>query len=193
MNNSITIASIQTMYANVEFQSLLEATWAAMFDQLGWRWNYEPYDLSGWTPRFRLESRVLVEVKPFTTLEEFTEEIEKIERAMKASNAYGSVLLLGTEIFGAPIESNENHVLGWIFVRCAEGELIDGDSYTDRARLYEVDGLFDFSEDEMGWGSKLGLISDKYRKWYGYPADPLEFTKRWAAATNSAKKGILDD
>jgi len=57
---------IPTIYAGVQFRSRLEAKWAAFFDLIGWRWEYEPFDLAGWIPDFLLigASSVLVEVKP---------------------------------------------------------------------------------------------------------------------------------
>jgi hypothetical protein len=59
--------SIPTMFAGVQMRSRLEARWAAFFTALGWNWEYEPFDLSGWIPDFLLRGSwgsVLVEVKP---------------------------------------------------------------------------------------------------------------------------------
>lgn len=64
------------------FRSRLEARWAAFFDLAGWKWEYEPIDLNGWTPDFRItfpcshsecsgNHTLLVEVKPYYTIEEF--------------------------------------------------------------------------------------------------------------------------
>lgn len=47
--------AIPTVYADVQMRSRLEATWAAFFDQMGWKWSYEPVDLDGWIPDFVLE------------------------------------------------------------------------------------------------------------------------------------------
>lgn len=44
--------AIPTAYGGVNFRSRLEARWAAMFDLLGWRWEYEPLDLDGYIPDF---------------------------------------------------------------------------------------------------------------------------------------------
>lgn len=72
-----------TFYKRVRFRSRLEARWAAFFDLIGWRWEYEPLDLNGWTPDFRVtfdclrpksccpEHSLLVEVKPYYTIDEF--------------------------------------------------------------------------------------------------------------------------
>lgn len=60
----------KTRYANIEFRSRLEATWAAFFDLAGWKWKYEPFDLTGWSPDFEIShvkhmpSPIPVEVKP---------------------------------------------------------------------------------------------------------------------------------
>jgi hypothetical protein len=59
--------SIPTNYHNVNFRSRLEAKWAAFFDLVGWKWEYEPIDLEGWAPDFLIHGKVLpiyVEVKP---------------------------------------------------------------------------------------------------------------------------------
>lgn len=61
------IKSIPTTYAGVNFRSRLEARWAAFFDLCGWKWDYEPFDLDGWAPDFRIRTKVgpvLCEVKP---------------------------------------------------------------------------------------------------------------------------------
>jgi hypothetical protein len=73
-----TIAAIPTVYRGRRYRSRLEARWAAFFDLLGWRHEYEPFDLGKWSPDFLLhgiwrrhgaatEPRpVLAEIKPIT-------------------------------------------------------------------------------------------------------------------------------
>ena len=64
--------AIPTVYKGVQMRSRLEATWAAFWDALGWQWDYEPVDLDGWIPDFRVNIgrgvrepiSLLVEVKP---------------------------------------------------------------------------------------------------------------------------------
>lgn len=62
--------SVPTEYRGFVFRSRLEATWAAFFDNAGFGWQYEPYDLSGWCPDFVithhdfLPKEMMVEVKP---------------------------------------------------------------------------------------------------------------------------------
>ena len=71
-----------TKYNGVQFRSRLEARWAAFFDLAGWEWEYEPIDLMGWSPDFRVvlprshsecngDHVLIVEVKPYSTLEDF--------------------------------------------------------------------------------------------------------------------------
>ncbi len=49
-----TIKAHPTMYSGVRFRSRLEARWAAFFDLVAWPWEYEPLDLVGWVPDFRV-------------------------------------------------------------------------------------------------------------------------------------------
>lgn len=57
---------IETRYGGLVFRSRLEAKWAAMFDWLGLKWAYEPFDAKGYIPDFLLHGprQTLVEVKP---------------------------------------------------------------------------------------------------------------------------------
>jgi hypothetical protein len=62
-----TIKAHPTTYRDVRFRSRLEATWAAYFDLAGVAWEYEPFDLEGWTPDLLLRVgavELLAEIKP---------------------------------------------------------------------------------------------------------------------------------
>jgi hypothetical protein len=79
--------SIPTRYSNTNFRSRLEAKWAAFFDIVGWRWEYEPFDLNGWIPDFVLLGKcqhVLVEVKPVHGPDDplFVKTVEEINHAL---------------------------------------------------------------------------------------------------------------
>jgi hypothetical protein len=83
-----TIKAHPTMYNGVMFRSRLEATWAAFFDLMGFKWEYEPIDLDGWVPDFYVDyvvvgyrHRLYVEVKPFRDVKEF--EGTKVDLAEK--------------------------------------------------------------------------------------------------------------
>jgi hypothetical protein len=77
-----TIKAHPTKYNGVQYRSRLEARWAAFFDLIEWKHEYEPIDLPGWVPDFRVEwacghsecdgSHVLLaEVKPYYSIKEF--------------------------------------------------------------------------------------------------------------------------
>lgn len=68
------------------FRSRIEAKWAWMFEFLGWKWDYEPFDLGGYIPDFLLTfdhgdriHQCLVEVKSEMTLAGLQSHEEKIE------------------------------------------------------------------------------------------------------------------
>lgn len=76
-----TIKAIPTEYAGVKFRSRTESRWAAFFDLVGVKWDYEPIDLEGWAPDFLLRTKigpVLVEVKPV----DLTTYIEAVNRGV---------------------------------------------------------------------------------------------------------------
>lgn len=89
---SYRIKAHPTLYRDVQFRSRLEARWACFFDLAHWKWEYEPIDLEGWTPDFRVEfpcshsecrtwingkemnygsHTLLIEVKPYYSIKEF--------------------------------------------------------------------------------------------------------------------------
>jgi hypothetical protein len=91
---------IPTVYAGRRFRSRVEARWAAFFDLLEWKWEYEPFDLKGWIPDFSLKGfneDVIVEVKSVSRLEDpiAVEAIAKAEKAMKEDSRRSDLLLLG--------------------------------------------------------------------------------------------------
>lgn len=105
---------IPTKHKYRQFRSRLEARWACMFDLLGWKYEYEPYDLMGWIPDFAIfgYDEIIVEVKPCTKLEEF--DTNKIINALEGTDKKGKeVLLLGSTIFKSEtwIDAAE---IGWL-------------------------------------------------------------------------------
>ena len=78
---------LPTEYGGTLFRSRLEAWWAAFFDRLGWKWEYETSTWFGdWMPDFTLlfhdeqrnERRIYVEAKP---KKDFLVAVEKIEKS----------------------------------------------------------------------------------------------------------------
>jgi hypothetical protein len=102
------IKAIATKFDGVQFRSRLEAKWAAFFNLMGWKWEYEPFDLEGWIPDFLLLkgdlfpwSNILVEIKPYTCLDDFKKNgvMNKIKKAIKGTDYEKSnILLLGSTI-----------------------------------------------------------------------------------------------
>ena len=107
------IPGIRTNYNGRTYRSRLEARWAAMFDLLRWRFEYEPFDLNGYIPDFILPTageEIIVEVKPYTRLEQFDR--GKILRAMRGTPWAGhEVLLLGATL---PRTSDDSAAIGWL-------------------------------------------------------------------------------
>ena len=84
---------IPTTHAGTRFRSRLEARWAAFFDAIGWRWEYEPFDLAGYIPDFAIlgPRPLLVEVKPALAVDDLDAHISKAETAADTRD----VLLVG--------------------------------------------------------------------------------------------------
>ncbi len=76
---------IRTKLFGIEFRSRVEARWAAFFTEIGWPWNYEPFDANGYIPDFVIsgELPLLVEVKAATTLAEYQAPVTKAVTALK--------------------------------------------------------------------------------------------------------------
>jgi hypothetical protein len=106
------IAAIPTFYAGVQYRSRLEARWAAFFDLVGWRHDYEPMDLKGWTPDFLLHLRepVLVEVKPVLTEEVLAEFLSTTSRCLgnELGNGNSRAIILGN----GPIDAEHGDDMG---------------------------------------------------------------------------------
>jgi hypothetical protein len=118
----VEIKAIPTLYKGIQFRSRLEARWAAFFDLLRWRWEYEPFDLDGWIPDFILKGNggrpVLVEVKPVVEepdADRFMDEIDRdypcprIDDDPSDSDQY-EVLLVGTSL----LDDDRVFAIGWI-------------------------------------------------------------------------------
>jgi len=101
---------IPTTHKHRLYRSRLEARWAAMFDLMGWDYEYEPFDLKGWIPDFAImgEPGMLVEIKPADKQADFASAIDKIEKA----DPKRDILLLGYRL---PVDAEEYAgALGWL-------------------------------------------------------------------------------
>jgi len=98
---------IPTEYKGYRFRSRLEARWAAFFDLLNWKWEYEPRDFNGWIPDFALIGKQVtyVEIKPITQFDQAV--ADKID----ASGCKDECLILG---LCPSVGKYGNVLLGWL-------------------------------------------------------------------------------
>lgn len=114
--------AIPTVYRGVQYRSRLEARWAAFFTLMGWRFQYEPFDLKGWIPDFALmggPETVLVEVKPVDTFP------EDVGTKVTSSGWEGEILIVGFNIdFDPDTEVLHYYTrrIGWIGHQTDPGE-----------------------------------------------------------------------
>lgn len=109
------MTGIPTKYRGRRYRSRLEARWAAFFDLLDWRYEYEPVDLEGWIPDFAILGAevIYVEVKPIY-------EFDPVIGARIGGKTEAEVLLLGATIpsLGMTrnpwLSGNESRYFGWL-------------------------------------------------------------------------------
>lgn len=149
-----TIKAIETEYKGCLFRSRLEARWAAFFDFLDWKWEYEPFDCAGWIPDFQIsgvEVPILVEVKPIDRID------WNVTQKIDDSNWTGEVLLLGDTLF----RDNSNLpslCIGW----CREGMGRLTDNEWEPACL----GFWPFGGKEIGYCHSAGSWRDRITGFY---------------------------
>jgi hypothetical protein len=115
------IKAHEVIYRGAHFRSKNECKRYIFFKQLGWNIEYEPVleDVKGWLPDFAIYGdkgrKILVEVKPYQTREDFeTDYAKSIEKKIHNSGWYGnydSVL-----IFGSVLSLGEDGGGGYSFV-----------------------------------------------------------------------------
>jgi len=175
------IKNVPTEYNGRLFRSRLEARWARFFDLLEWDFEYEPFDLNGWSPDFLLRGKyikhdlvytgknpfahlfkhldmfetidhpVLVEVKP---LDRFDKSAAK--KITDAAAGKFEVLLLGTGLLNGT-------KLGWLY----ENELKWSSGWGEAIFTHEEkygfahsDGSFGCRINGSGSGSDNHLCND---------------------------------
>jgi len=88
------IPVISTTYRDQRYRSRLEAQWAAFFDLLEWRHEYEPFRVGSWLVDFHLpEFNALVEIKPLDYWGNWTDVWQRVSSAMKSSGRRSAVIL----------------------------------------------------------------------------------------------------
>ncbi len=100
----------KTKISSCDYRSRLEAKWAAFFDVLEWKFQYEPVDFDGWSPDFLImgHRKVYVEVKPVVVDIEPVDIVDKL----LASGCKDEMLIVGL----SPLARKEDDraVLGWL-------------------------------------------------------------------------------
>jgi hypothetical protein len=175
---------IPTVYDGRQYRSRLEAKWACMFDLLAWKFEYEPFDLSGWIPDFLLigkRQNVLVEIKPVTT---FPEDVAaKIEAACPAHDC----LILGCTLpVSAPSGNHSKYphlVMGWLGER-TDGGLEWGDAIM--SRWHTGDGEMGFCHEYMSFHDRIsGAYDGGHYGELGF--DPKAISLFWNVASNATQ------
>jgi hypothetical protein len=127
------MSAIPTRYNGVQFRSRLEARWAAFFDLVGWRWEYEPLDLDGYIPDFVLCDHILVEVKPVLWWAEDmihgTAETALARAITAAGDSWTWIAVLGAKIIPDP-DDDTSYRLGRV------RELISKIKYTSLTAIW---------------------------------------------------------
>lgn len=154
-----TIKAHPTKYRGVQFRSRLEARWAAFFDLIGARWEYEPIDLVGWTPDFLVTlprckrrgvecshvNQLYVEVKPGRTINELRSFLGWKADRMMDLDALGDDPAIG--LFGLGPA-----VTWWSSISCSGDSAggVEGLEYT--CRMPErLDRLWDEAGNRTQW------------------------------------------
>jgi hypothetical protein len=101
-----TIRAHPTEFRGTMYRSRLEARWAAFFHLAGIDYQYEPVDLPGWSPDFRItwacghsmcpaNHSILIEVKPYPKIEDFNG-----HKCMKHFYGHGDIPACSSAAFG---------------------------------------------------------------------------------------------
>jgi len=177
--NEYSIAAIPTMYRGRQYRSRLEARWAAFFDLMEFRHEYEPFDLGSWSPDFLLPSGhdpaefvgVLAEVKP---VQAFDERVAlRMCQAVTDNkmNERVMLLLLGVSPW---IGESGRCCIGWMLTR--------RDGFKSLAIIWEV------QRDRPVFRPLAWRADQNYPTDGKYYAGYADYTMRlWAEATNAVQ------
>lgn len=188
------IAGIQTTYRGRIYRSRLEARWAAMFDNMGWPYEYEPCDLDGWIPDFAIYGKhpIWVEVKPISTAGEPTDaEIKAIGKPFSRDDR--EILILGETIaMGCSFHGFAySPILGWIRENGYSdasnigGPLVEWWQRSPMGRWGPDGSIIGFCAE---WGSYHDRMSGQYDgNCGGNGIDASEVLALWAEAGNQVR------
>lgn len=182
------VKAIETEYRNCKFRSRLEATWAAFFDLNGLNWEYEPFDLDGWFPDFRIyqgrhKGDMLVEVKPTY----FDSHKDLIDLKNEIRKGYpGEVLILGNAPHTNAYTQNEKSSFGLLLNDLSEDSSYGGKEYYDLAMINETDtGRVDISAWNGSFQFRFSLEYDGDH--HLCPMERTMIDARWSIAKNTTQ------
>lgn len=179
---------IPTTHARTRFRSRLEARWAMLFDAIGWRWEYEPFDVDGYVPDFAILGArpLLVEVKPVISIEEIAEHVEKVMRARRDTLIVGVSPLLPDPVWDSIDPASR---LPGVLVQWSPGEGPSPMAWPAVARWHrcaaEGCGCASVHHSEGGWTSYPCGHYDGDRYLGVLPSVVLE--RAWADARNQTQ------
>lgn len=173
------LENIPREYLGTTFRSTLEASWAILFDELSWEWDYEPFRFDGWVPDFIIhgkENPILVEVKPYDKLRDF-DEYEKYNRSTFGTIfEVSEILLLGR----APIEVSDEQrrpAIGWLVER--------PNDQRHHAVIWDTELGYGFANENSSWVCR---ITGAYEGGSGiWGTDWKKFNSIWFEACKKAK------
>ena len=101
MNNNIGIPTIGAR--GLQFRSRLEAQWSYVFTELNWNWEYEPYDLIAYTPKFIVVfddgNELLIDVKSIMNIwENDNEECDDLVKKIQSSGWKKKFMIVGANV-----------------------------------------------------------------------------------------------
>jgi hypothetical protein len=187
--------AIPTLYKGRQYRSRLEARWAAFFDLLGWRTEYEPIDFDGWIPDFVINEAetVYVEVKPIDRFPD-RDVTDKIDN----SGCDKEVLIVGSTV---PIHSG---LIGWlrqdlsdvtdldkpywIWAGAALGIWVGSETNDERGRISKGnrDRVFGFCHEEQSYIDRITGFYDG-GCYGGEEFDLARLRSLWARAGNEVQ------
>jgi len=161
-----TIKNKPTRYNGIQFRSRLEAKWAAFFDLLNWKWEYEPCDFDGWIPDFVIVGRqelIFVEVKPVYPFHDYDGTVRKIKENIENCNCKGLILLVGISLLDNGISSNydpdSETAIGMLYAPDEQEDCSEIDGYE-----YEIQRRKQFQKRE---DQRRGWFRGQFGLWEG--------------------------
>jgi hypothetical protein len=190
MENRV-MQAIETEYMGYLFRSRNEARWAALFQGLGWNWNYEPFDADGYIPDFVISGArpILVEVKPDVEIASLARHADRVTRAVVDVWPH-DVLIVGS--IARPFCTDEVHgreqlpAVGWLLEYDERGDWTPGIGHWGRCP--ECHGEIRLSHDTAWFAARPcghyqgGLDPLNEAR---YPTSSLE--AYWSAASNDVR------